>query len=503
MFGIRSGVPQFFDSSTIKLGEKERISGYALAEKLLGVMDIPNSTRTVTSRGTTNIVCYFAASEPAILLVEEVAQTNNRGSSISRIEIEHENNAGSSKSSGRMQEFQSGYETCLKSTGKIAAASQGDTEKKRKDEDQKSARISKNEPLPSLRMLSIDKSSPPSDKDNDASIRDTLTSRFDQTREQKMSALLHSKSTKETSSHTVQRTNKQNVILEHVIVQNGQSLDTVVIKEPFKDRYSIFAIDFLSGQRYELHFSSEDISNLLEGDMIVTSICEKKVWISVLDKVALVPVEKFSKVMARSNTPVVSQDSDKGSGKQRYESEGFKSKANEESYLPDQSFPVRNKALSKISGSKPSGSSNNNNSSNSGTVSNSRATNRRSSRRRQTIAVCTSPVDFSDYILTLQSLENSYEDNLTVCDGSSLGVDDHDYNFDFDSFDGSDEDRHSVSTANKKRSSKARAKLRDKNGTSQYYPQHCVDRDIADAYHGHGDSFDPIKKVLSKSTLLL
>ena len=54
MFGIRSGVPQFFDSSTIKLGEKERISSYALAEKLFGTMDKPNSTRMVTSRGMMN-----------------------------------------------------------------------------------------------------------------------------------------------------------------------------------------------------------------------------------------------------------------------------------------------------------------------------------------------------------------------------------------------------------------------------------------------------------------
>ena len=51
LFGMQCGVAQLFDSCTIELGEKERMSGYALAEKLLGVMDIPNSTRTVTSRG--------------------------------------------------------------------------------------------------------------------------------------------------------------------------------------------------------------------------------------------------------------------------------------------------------------------------------------------------------------------------------------------------------------------------------------------------------------------
>ena len=63
-----------------------------------------------------------------------------------------------------------------------------------------------------------------------------------------------------------------NVILEYTKIQDGRLLDIAVIKEPFRDRYAIFGIDADDGQRFELRLSSEEVSNILDGDMLVTSV---------------------------------------------------------------------------------------------------------------------------------------------------------------------------------------------------------------------------------------
>jgi hypothetical protein len=63
-----------------------------------------------------------------------------------------------------------------------------------------------------------------------------------------------------------------NVLLEYTKLQDGRVLDVVVIKEPFRDRFAIFGIDVADKQRYDLRLSSEDVSSILDGDILVTSL---------------------------------------------------------------------------------------------------------------------------------------------------------------------------------------------------------------------------------------
>jgi hypothetical protein len=88
----------------------------------------------------------------------------------------------------------------------------------------------------------------------------------------------------------------RNVLLEYTKIQKGRVLDVAVIKEPFRDSYSIFGIDIDNGQRYELRLTSEEVSNILEGDILVTSVDNVEVWMALLNKVELRPVDAFAKL---------------------------------------------------------------------------------------------------------------------------------------------------------------------------------------------------------------
>ena len=88
---------------------------------------------------------------------------------------------------------------------------------------------------------------------------------------------------------------RSNVLLEYTKIQRGRVLDVAVIKEPFRDSYSIFGIDIDNGQRYELKLTSEEVSTALEGDILVTSVDNVEVWMALISKVELIPVEAFSK----------------------------------------------------------------------------------------------------------------------------------------------------------------------------------------------------------------
>jgi hypothetical protein len=88
----------------------------------------------------------------------------------------------------------------------------------------------------------------------------------------------------------------RNVLLEYTKIQKGRVLDVAVIKEPFRDNYCIFGIDIDNGQRYELKLSSEEVSNILEGDILVTSVDNVEVWMTLLTKIELSPVEAFAKI---------------------------------------------------------------------------------------------------------------------------------------------------------------------------------------------------------------
>ena len=73
-------------------------------------------------------------------------------------------------------------------------------------------------------------------------------------------------------------------------------IDCAVIKEPFQDRFAIFGIDIDAGQRYELRLSSDEVSSLLDGDILVTSLENIEVWVVLLNKLSLPPVEVFTKI---------------------------------------------------------------------------------------------------------------------------------------------------------------------------------------------------------------
>jgi hypothetical protein len=87
------------------------------------------------------------------------------------------------------------------------------------------------------------------------------------------------------------------ILLEYTKVQNNHVLDIVVVKEPFRDCYVIFGKDIEDGQRYELRLKSEDVSSILDGDILVTSVDNIEVWMALLHKVELEPVNQFSKLM--------------------------------------------------------------------------------------------------------------------------------------------------------------------------------------------------------------
>lgn len=93
----------------------------------------------------------------------------------------------------------------------------------------------------------------------------------------------------------------RNVILEHTKVQDGRVLELAVIKEPYQDQYSIYGIDVDNGQKYELKLTSEDVASILDGDILVTSVDNVMVWLMLLNKCKLYPVDSFSRNQKRKN----------------------------------------------------------------------------------------------------------------------------------------------------------------------------------------------------------
>ena len=93
----------------------------------------------------------------------------------------------------------------------------------------------------------------------------------------------------------------RNVILEHTKVQDGRVLELAVIKEPYQDQYSVYGIDVDNGQKYELKLTSEDVASILDGDILVTSVDNVMVWLMLLNKCKLYPVDSFSRGQKRRN----------------------------------------------------------------------------------------------------------------------------------------------------------------------------------------------------------
>lgn len=112
-----------------------------------------------------------------------------------------------------------------------------------------------------------------------------------------------SKTRIKSSKKSPDKKNSSNVLLEYSKIQNGRVLDVAVIKEPYQDRYAIFGIDIDNGQRYELRLSSDNVSSILDGDILVTSLDNVEVWMALLNKVDLDPVESFSKLSTKHIAP--------------------------------------------------------------------------------------------------------------------------------------------------------------------------------------------------------
>ena len=84
------------------------------------------------------------------------------------------------------------------------------------------------------------------------------------------------------------------ILLEHSKRQGDFYIDVVVTKQPFEDLFQLHGMDVASGQRFELFLPSEKVFNILEGVMVVTNLGRPDVWQAVVDRVTLLPVEKFS-----------------------------------------------------------------------------------------------------------------------------------------------------------------------------------------------------------------
>lgn len=100
----------------------------------------------------------------------------------------------------------------------------------------------------------------------------------------------------ESRGESSQRGRPNNVLLEYTKIQEGRVLDVAVLKEPFRDRYAIFGIDVDDGQRYELRLTSDEVSSILDGDMLVTSVDNVEVWMALLNKVTLQKVGFFARL---------------------------------------------------------------------------------------------------------------------------------------------------------------------------------------------------------------
>lgn len=98
------------------------------------------------------------------------------------------------------------------------------------------------------------------------------------------------------SANNSSHSRPNSVLLEYTKIQDNRVLDVAVLKEPYRDRYAIFGIDIDNGQRFELHLSSDDVSSILDGDILVTSVDNIEVWMALLNKVSLNKVEAFAKL---------------------------------------------------------------------------------------------------------------------------------------------------------------------------------------------------------------
>lgn len=92
-----------------------------------------------------------------------------------------------------------------------------------------------------------------------------------------------------------------NIIIECNKIQNNSLINIIILKEPFRDSYIIFGKNIQTNQKYELQLNSEDIINILDGDIIVSSFNNINLWLILIEKIELLPVEEYTKVLFKMN----------------------------------------------------------------------------------------------------------------------------------------------------------------------------------------------------------
>lgn len=80
------------------------------------------------------------------------------------------------------------------------------------------------------------------------------------------------------------------LLFEYSKIQNDRVIDVAVTKDAIdSDEYTIYGVDVDSGQKYELHLSA----GLLEENILITAVNDPNVWMALLNRRELVPVDSF------------------------------------------------------------------------------------------------------------------------------------------------------------------------------------------------------------------
>jgi len=95
------------------------------------------------------------------------------------------------------------------------------------------------------------------------------------------------------------------VLLRSFKVQDGARIELIVVKEPQRDSFGVLGKCGASGALYEAAFSSEQVSTLVDGDLLVTNIEKPEVWEVLFKKVQLAAVGAFSALYSAVSAEVV------------------------------------------------------------------------------------------------------------------------------------------------------------------------------------------------------
>jgi len=88
------------------------------------------------------------------------------------------------------------------------------------------------------------------------------------------------------------------VLLRSHKMQDGKRIELIVVKAPQQDKYGVLGKWETDGLCYESSFTSEEVSTLVDGDLLVTNIEKPEVWEALFAKVTLGKEPEFSEAYA-------------------------------------------------------------------------------------------------------------------------------------------------------------------------------------------------------------